>query len=51
MNTSIKIFKVKKNLSVPPLLYVDICEGYDFQQNNERKARRIHKIPTFWPQL
>ena len=46
MNTSIKNFKVKKNLSVPPLLDVDICEGCDFQQNNERKARRIYKILT-----
>ena len=42
MNISIKTFKVKKNLSVPLLLDVEICEGFDSQQNNERKARRIY---------
>ena len=46
MNISIKKFKVKKNLSVPLLLDVEICEGCDSQQNNERKAKRIYKIPT-----
>ena len=42
MNISIKKIKVEKNLSVPLLLDVEICEGFDSQQNNEKKARRIY---------
>ena len=41
MNITIKNFTVKKNLSAPLLLDVEIWEGCDSQQNNERKARRI----------